>query len=623
VGIEIKKLTISERYRYAIVVTSIVVLACFAGLVKLQIIQFEQMKEMSETNRLRVVPILPKRGHIVDREGRVIVDNRPSYTVSVIPVEEIPYRTLPQLSTLIGFDTTYIRKRLNTNMVSLYQPTPVRRDVPFETIAVLEEQYERFPGVSYQMERVRQYVPNIGGQAFTGYVGEISESELKSTEFEYARPGSVVGKKGLERQYDKLLRGQEGTAYIEVSSSGQIIGEYEGKPPVKAVPGADLTLAIDLDLQQVIVSAMDTFCCGGIIAMDPRNGEVLAMVSFPPYDANIFSSVIPDSLWNRISNDSTHPLLNRPLKGLYPPGSTVKLLTLGAGMEEGLTSATKTFKPCIGGYQFGNRFFRCWKHDGHGFTTAVSSIEKSCDVYYYQLGLELGVDKISRYFELSGFGRKSGIDLPNEDGGLIPNSAYYNRRYGEKRWTKGLVLNISIGQGEVLVNIFQLAQFFCGLVNYGIVYKPHLVRMIHHPDQPSEMITPEVAFKLPFSNTTLKTLNEGLRQVVEGKDGTARGLKNKFYSIGGKTGTAENPHGENHSWFVGVAPLEAPEIVVAAIIENAGDGSKVAAPLVGEIIKAYMLKKEGMKEIMLAEEEAKKKAVEEKEEGLADAVEIP
>ncbi len=597
-----EKLSVGERYRFALVVVAIVVLVCVAGLIKLQIFQHRQLAEMSENNRIRVIPILPKRGHILDREGKVIVDNRPSYTVSVIPVEEVRYRTLPQLSTLIGFDTSHIRSRIEANMVSRYQPAAVRRDVSFETIAVLEEQYDRFPGVTYQMERVRQYAPEIGGEAFTGYVGEVSEAELATPEFEFVRQGSMIGKKGLEKKYDRILRGQEGTAYIEVSSSGQIIGEYEGRPPIKAIPGADLTLSIDLDLQQACIKAQDTFCCGGVVALDPRNGEILAMMSFPEYDANMFSGVIPDSLWQVVSNDSTHPLLNRPLKGLYPPGSTIKLLTLGAGLEEGVISSGTTFKPCLGGLQFGNRFFRCWEEAGHGITNSVHAVERSCDVYFYQLGAELGVDKLSHYLGLCGFGRSSGVDLPNEDQGLNPNSTYYNRRYGEGRWSKGLVLNNAIGQGEILANLFQMAQFYSGIANKGIVFRPHLVRMIHLPEQPPEMITPQVAFNLPFSKKTLELLNEGLRLVVEGDHGTARRLKNQFYSIGGKTGTVQNPHGENHSWFIGVAPLEAPEIVVAAIIENSGHGSDVAAPMVAKIIDAYMLKKEGRRQIMLAEE---------------------
>lgn len=340
--------------------------------------------------------------------------------------------------------------------------------------------------------------------------------------------------------------------------------------------------------------------------MDPRNGEVLAMVSFPSYDPNIFSGVIPESLWQAISTDSTHPLLNRPLRGLYPPASPAKFVTLGAGLEEGLVTAHTTFKPCVGGYQFGNRFFRCWHAGGHGKTQAVESLERSCDVYYYQLGAELGIDKLSYYYGLSGFGSKVGIDLPGEYKGKNPNTDYYDTRFGKGRWSRGLVLNLAIGQGELLVNLFQMAQFYCGVVNGGEVYRPHLVKTIYYPDKAPETITPELSFKLPFSERTLKILNEGIRLVVEGEDGTARHLKNANYSIGGKTGTAENPHGENHSWFIGVAPLESPEIVVAVIIENSGHGSEIAAPMVGKIIEAFMKKRSKINDLILADESESK-----------------
>jgi len=259
-----------------------------------------------------------------------------------------------------------------------------------------------------------------------------------------------------------------------------------------------------------------------------------------------------------------------------------------------------------GGYQFGNRFFRCWNAGGHGKTYAVQSLERSCDVYYYQLGAELGIDKLSYYYGLSGFGSKAGIDLPGEYKGLNPNTDYYDATFGKGRWSRGLVLNNAIGQGELLVNLFQTAQFYCGVVNGGKVYRPHLVKIIYHPDKGQETITPELSFKLPFSESTLNILKEGIRLVVEGEDGTAIHLKNPNYSIGGKTGTAENPHGENHSWFIGVAPFESPEIVVVAIIENSGHGSEIAAPMVGKIIESFMKKKDGIKGLILADESESK-----------------
>ncbi|KAA3635156.1 MAG: penicillin-binding protein 2 [Calditrichaeota bacterium] len=581
-----------EKVGYLLVIVMLVVLSL--GLFKLQIFQYRDLSEQSEKNRIRVEPILPRRGIVTDRFGKIIIDNRPSYTVSIIPSEIVDGKTIENLAELINLDSTQIVKRLKRNMISRYQQTPIKRDIPFETVAILEEQSNRFPGVTYQMERVRQYNHELNAETYTGYVGEISEDELKGRDPLLYHLGSITGKKGLEKQYDEILRGREGTNYIEVTASGQIIGEYPDKESTEAIPGANLVLSIDNELQLACTKALDTFCCGAIVAMDPRNGEILAMTSYPGYDANIFSSVIPESLWTEIRTDSTHPLLNRPLNGLYPPGSTVKFVGVGAGLEEGAVTENSIFKPCIGGYQFGNRFFRCWDPGGHGTLNAAHTLEQSCDVYMYQLGLKLGIDKLAEYYAACGFGSLTNVDLPREAKGLNPTTEYYDERYGKKKWTLGLVLNNSIGQGELLVTPLQLAQFFCGLANDGVVYQPHLVKKINRFNGIETEIQPKVAFNLPFSSNTMRILREGLMLVVEGEHGTAKRLKNEYYSIGGKTGTAENPHGENHSWFAGVAPLDNPEIIVVAIVENAGHGSEVAAPLVGSVIQSYMYRKLGI-----------------------------
>jgi penicillin-binding protein 2 len=588
------KVSLRFREKIGYLIIAVLFLVMFVGLFKLQVIQFSEFSERSEDNRIRLEPKIPYRGNVNDRDGNIIIDNRPSYTVSIVPSEEIPGVTLPNLSQLINLDTTQIRTRIKRNMVSRYQPATIKRDVPFEVVAVLEEQSRNYPGVLYQMDMVRQFNRELGAETITGYVGEVSEDELvQYADYKY-HLGSIIGKKGLEKKYDLLLRGKEGTAFIEVTASGQRLGEYSGKSPIQSIPGANLTLTIDNDLQMACTNALDTFCCGAIVAIDPRNGEILAMTSYPGFDANIFSSVIPEALWQEISNNPSFPLLNRPLTGLYPPGSTVKFITIGAGLEEGIINANTTFKPCLGGMQFGNRFFRCWLEGGHGSLNAERSLEQSCDVFLYQLGLKLGVDKLSEYYDGSGFGKLTNIDLPNEAPGLNPNSEYYNNRYGIKKWTRTLVLNLAIGQGELLVTPLQLAQFFSGLALNGIVYRPHLVKNIAYPNNQVEDTKPEIAITLPFSQRTMSILREGMRLVVEGERGTAKHLRNKYYSIGGKTGTAENPHGENHSWFVGVAPLESPEIIVAAIVENAGHGSDVAAPLVGQIIRTYMAKAKGI-----------------------------
>lgn len=594
------QLTVNAREKAGLAVVAVAMLLLVFGLVKLQVVQHAELMRQSESNRLRVEPIIPRRGVVYDREGRRIIDNRPSYTVAVVPAEEVPGVTLANLADLLGLDSLAIRKRIVKNTISRYQPAPVKRDVSFEAVAVLEEQAARFPGVTYQTEQVRQYPTGLGAEVFTGYVGEVSREDIEKNGEEY-RLGRMIGKKGIEKQYDRRLRGLEGTKYVEVSASGQILGEYRDKERIEAVPGEDLTLTIDLDLQTACGNALDTFCCGAIVAADPRTGEILAMASYPGYDANIFSSVIPESLWTAISSDSTHPLLNRPLNGLYPPGSTVKFVTVGAALEKGLITPGSRLKPCLGGYQFGNRFFRCWEPSGHGNVNAAHSLEQSCDVYMYQLGLKLGVDQLSEYYGKCGFGKVTGIDLPGEVPGLNPNSAYYDERYGRKKWTRALVLNNSIGQGELLVTPLHLVQFFCGLASQGRVPRLHMVRRFTSANGDEVLVTPSTAFMLPFSESTMQVLWEGLRLVVQGEHGTARSLRRKDYEIGGKTGTAQNPHGENHSWFVGVAPLDDPEIVVCAIVENAGHGSEVAAPVVGEIIDTYMRKKAGAPFVMTDE----------------------
>lgn len=594
-------LSLSGRQYVALGVIGLALLFLTFGLFRLQIIHHDELREQSENNRIRWVPITTRRGNVFDRDGLVIIENRPSYSVAVVLAEEERGVTLPNLAKLIGLDTTMIRQRIRKNLVSRYQPALVKKDIPFEVVAVLEEQNTRFPGVSYQMERVRKYPINLGCESFTGYVGEISRDELASDPNDDYRPGGMIGKKGLERKYDRNLRGREGSAYIEVSASGHIIGPYEGRSPIEPAPGANLTLTIDLDLQKTCAQAIDTFNAA-IVAIDPRTGEVLAMTSHPGYDANIFSGVIPEDLWQQISNDNRHPLLNRPIVGLYSPGSTTKFITVGAGLMEGLITEETTFSPCLGAFRFGNRTFHCWNLGGHGRLKAVEALERSCDIYMYQLGIKLGVDILSEYYAGCGFGLSTGVDIPGEASGTNPNSVYYNERYGKNQWSRGLALNNAIGQGEILVTPLQLAQFFCGLANEGVVYRPHLVKNIKFADGRVETVSPEISFRLPFTPSVLTLLKEGIRLVVEGDKGTARRLRNDDYSIGGKTGTVQNPHGNEHAWFVGLAPLENPEIVVCAILENAGHGSEAAAPVVGQIIRTYMDKHYGNAVVLTSDE---------------------
>lgn len=574
------------RGRVAQGLIALVFIIISVGLFRLQIQRHSELLNQSENNRIRVQPIVPKRGVIFDRFETELVGNRASHAISIVRSELDRYTTVSRLSALIGFDSTLIMERLRKNREPSYLPAVIKRDVEFEKIAILEEQSQKYPGITHDTDPVRRYTAGISSQCFTGYVGEVTGQTKFSGQIEL-REGSLIGKQGIEKEYDQYLRGREGTRYLEISAKGVVLGDLADRPPDLGMSGADLILTIDAELQRAVANSFDTFCCGAIVALNPKNGELLAIVSKPDYDANIFSGVILTDVWNKILNDPRKPLLNRPLDGRYPPASPFKLVTAGALLEEGIVTEQTVFEPCPGGWQFGRRWFRCWKLAGHGTCNVVRAIAESCDVYFYQAGLKLGIDKLAQYTRACGFGALTGVDLPHENSGLVPNSDTLNRMYPDG-WTKALTLNLSIGQGELLVTPLQVAQFFGGLVNNGTVYTPHLLKTFILPDGSRVSPPPQVSFQMPFSPQTLKILNQGMLAVVHSVDGTAQGIAVAEYNAGGKTGTAQNPHGENHSWYIGFAPFEDPQIVIVTIVENGGHGSTTAAPMVGKLLKFYL-----------------------------------
>lgn len=587
-----RRLHISERFTVGVSVCGFFIVLLILRMLYLETYRHEYLYTQSENNRVRVQPVMPKRGRLLDREQRVLVTDRPSYTLSVVPAEVANSSTITLLASLLNTDADVIRRQIKKTQVGRYRPTLVQRDIPFEDVAVLEEQNEHYPGAIYSKDQVRKYSDSLATECFTGYVGEISPEELPKLDPSVYQAGRLIGKAGLEKQYDRLLRGLEGTEYLEVTASGQLLGEVIDQPQVPPEPGSDLVLTIDRDIQRAAAASFGTFCCGAAVVMDPRNGEILAMVSNPPSDANQFSTVMSDSLWRSILTDSFNPLLNRPLDGLYPPGSTYKLVIAGAALERGVIDRA-TFMPsgCGGAYRFGNRVFHCWQLTGHGRLGVVEAIEQSCDIYFYQLGYKLGLSDYTYYSTACGFGKKTGIDLPQEAAGNVPSKDWYDRKFGKNKWSPALMLNLAIGQGEILVTPLQLAQFYSGLANNGKVYKPHLVRSVIGPDGRETLRGGELAFTLPFSEETLRILKEGLIAVVNGPRGTARGARIGGITVAGKTGTAQNPHGEDHAWFVGFAPAENPEIVACVLVENAGHGSTWAAPAVRNILEAYLKKR--------------------------------
>jgi penicillin-binding protein 2 len=563
------------------------ILLLLAKLVYLQVFQYDHYFQMSEENRIRVLPRPAMRGKIVDREGRLLASDRPAYTVSIIPseVSKLDYLA-SELSPLLEMDQSAIVRKVADRRTRKYEPVAIRRDLSFPAVCIIEESNELYPGVIYQLDQTRTYYFGNTFCHLIGYTGEVDEREAREHQY---RIGSIVGRAGVERQYDRALRGIEGIDYLEVSATGRIIGPLEDRPNKDPILGDELGLTIDIDLQMVADSVFGDTLSGSAIFLDPKTGEILALVSKPNYDPNLFSGFVSRADYLSLANDERQPLFDRTIRGAYPPGSTAKLLTAGAALEEGLITPETHFVSCRGGYQYGNRFFKCWQKGGHGSLDLLSAIAQSCDTYFYQVGLKLGLEKWTKYARACGFNEVTGIDIPAEKTGFVPDEKWYEKTYGKYNWNKSVMLNLGIGQGEFTSTPLELAQFYAGIVNHGMVMKPHIMRYLRTPKGETNYYHAEIVRGLPFSEETLEILMEGAYRVVQG--GTAGRSRIPEVTMGGKTGTAQNPHGNDHSWFVGYAPALDPQILGCVIVENAGHGSTVAAPFVRAVFVKFFEKK--------------------------------
>jgi penicillin-binding protein 2 len=610
-----------QRARILIGFLVISVLVLSLRLFFLQVIKTSYYKRISEENRIRLVPLPSPRGIITDRNGKIITFNRTSYTVFLIPYEvKDPDLVSERLASILDLDLSWLKEKLKASPKTgskRYEPIKLKKDVDFKTICVIEEQNQDLPGVIYQVEQTRSYPDGNWAGHVLGYVKELSKEELSGDLVSSARGadpnepssrelspagksgyrlGGYIGREGVEKQYDDLLRGKDGATFLEVTAAGRILGPLEEREPDLPVKGADIKLTIDLDLQVVAESALVGYESGAVVAIDPKNGEILALVSKPGFDANVLGGALSREEWKEISQNPLHPLLSRTIQATYAPGSVLKLLTAGAALESKIAHRDTYFSPCFGSYQFGKRAFRCWRPEGHGRLNLVQAIVQSCDVYFYQLGLKVGLERWSHYAKLCGFGERMGVDLPDEAKGFIPSPEYYKKKFGGGDWVKNLVINLAIGQGEVLVTPLQLACFYCGLATDGTVYRPHILKEITTTDGRVITTQSEVVRRLPFSTSTLWLLKEALIGVVNDGYGTGslarisveNPARGGDITVAGKTGTAQNPQGEAHAWFVGYAPAESPKIVVAVLVENAGHGGTFAAPVVKAIIEKFL-----------------------------------
>lgn len=554
-------------------------------LVKMQILEHEALLERANINSIKGINEDPPRGVFLDRNMEVIVSNKPAYTLQLIPSE---YDTTisPALTKVLNEDKDYVPKilKIAKKKYSPYVPIKIKRDVDFNFIAWYEENQRKLPGLQYTIDIQRDYLSNIKGSHLFGYTKEISATMLEKMKNEYSM-GDYIGYTGLEKRYEKYLKGQKGVAYYIVDSKQRRIGRYSnGEKDVKPIKGNDLILTIDAETQRVAEKGFEGKK-GGMVAIEPSTGEIIAYVSSPNYDLSAFSTVTSDEVYRSIENDPDKPLYNRSIMSNFPPGSTYKMLLAIAALEMGVIDENSLIT-CSGGVHYGNRFAKC--HGGaHGPVNVKQAIAVSCNSFFYQLIFKVGLEKWSEYAKMFGFGERTGIDLDGEKRGLVPNQEFYDRVYGKNKWTNGLLLNISIGQGELGVTPLQLAQYTAMIANYGKTKVPHLVRGYLNGSKKNIELFDYKNINIPVSKKTFDIVKSGMYDVVNGR-GTATWLKLPDIEISGKTGTAQNPHGKDHALFVGFAPFENPEIAVAVFVENIGYGGTWAGPIARDVIKTYL-----------------------------------
>ncbi|MCU0371811.1 MAG: penicillin-binding protein 2 [Ignavibacteria bacterium] len=568
----------------ALSVVFVAAVILIARLIQLQVVEQKDYGKESERNSIKKITETPARGLIIDRNGRIIVDNRPSYTLTVTPFQ-FDKKMIPEVALLSGQDTSYIREELaKAKGTNRFNPVIIKRDIDFKTVSYIEENRERLNGVNYQVESLRNYPNKFSGSHIFGYNAEISEKLLNESTENYYRQGDLIGTSGLEKYYEKYLRGEKGSRLISVDVNGKEVGPYnEGNNDINSVNGSDLFTSIDSDLQEYAEKLMGKRR-GAVIAMDPSTGEILCLVSKPDFDLNVFSGTPDFKEISKLFSDPDKPLFNRVTQTRYPPGSTWKMMMALAALGSGKITTTSTIS-CPGSFTYGNRNFE--DHGSYGSINVVRAIEVSSNVFFYKLGLMLGIDDYHNYSQMFGFGMRTGIDLPSETRGLLPSQEYFDKIYGKNKWTQGLLVSLGIGQGELGVSPVQMVAYTSAICMNGLYTSPHIVRKIFNSSTNQEYPLNITKRQIDLPLKYFESVKRGMYLVVNG-NGTARNIKNPDFVLSGKTGTAQNPGGNNHSWFVGFAPFDNPRIAICVLGENAGWGAQFAAPLAAALMVRYL-----------------------------------
>lgn len=559
------------------------------GLLRLQIQDHEYYRRLSMENRIRLEVLRAPRGALFDRHGELLADNTPSFNIVFRPMPaESAQRVrwtadstwLRRVCRLVEVDSAAVAELMRHANQS-GETAVLRRNAPFPVLAAVEEIRSELPGLEVMVEPMRHYPHGILAAHLLGYAGEINERELEQRADQGYRSGDLIGRSGVERSYEPYLRGNDGAEFVVVNAMGRRVSTLSEGPPRPPEPGHDVVLTVDLRVQQAMEQVMASVARGAAVAIDPRDGGILGMVSRPAFDPNEFSEGLSVTRWRELSSGGANPLLNRAIQGAYPPGSTFKIVTMMAALRSGVAEPSTRFHPCSGSYLYGGRSFGCWKRSGHGSLDFPEALQHSCDVYFYQVGIKLGLPRLESTARGFGLGDRTGIDLPQERRGLVPSPAWYDQRWGRGGWRKGLLLNLAIGQGELLVTPLQLALMAGQVANGGRPVRPHVVREVRgvsarRPGRPVES-------GVQADAEAWETVRRGLELVVESGTGTAARVPD--VRVAGKTGTAQNPHGQDHALFVCYAPADDPRIAMAFVIENSGHGGSVAAPMAGAVLR--------------------------------------
>ncbi len=581
-------------------------LILFVRLFYLQAIQGENFRRLSTTNRIRMQSIEPPRGIIFDRTNKVLVDNRPSFNLYIFLKDAKPVNMMLQkLSYYTGISTDYFHTAFKKNKTANpLKEVLLKKYIGRNLLAVVEAHRYDLPGVIIGVNTRRHYFDHQSAAHLIGYLGEIDPDDLKQEKYKNYKRGDQIGKFGIEKVADAYLRGSRGREQIEVNAIGHVIRVLNTQD---AAPGNNVYLTIDGELQRKAESLLDNNS-GSVVALEPDSGRVLALVSTPSFDQNAFIGGVSYKYWRKLMADPARPMQNKAIQGLYPPASTYKVVTAIAGLQEGVINRHSTYF-CPGYFNYGGRPFRCWKKGGHGTLNVVQAIEQSCDVFFYQVGLRLGVDRIAKYAKAGGLGARTGIDLDHESSGLIPTAQWKKKKTGVK-WQRGETLSIAIGQGYNQTTPLQMAVFMATVANGGERCKPLIISEIKTAEGTViKQFEKEIVDKLPVSAENLAIVSQGLWDVVNGSRGTARAYKIKDIEMVGKTGTAQvfsrkkdsdysddlPDHLKAHAWFVAYAPAENPKIAVAVMVEHGEHGSSAAAPIASELIKTYLAEIERVK----------------------------